>query len=85
MRSPRRWRSRKTDAYPITVYVAENGMAFRGRDFELTTKAVDGSFPDYERVIPAEDAKGRANAEFDLGAFGECLASVVGRDTGARC
>ena len=72
----------KDGDYPITVYVAENGMAFRGRDFELTTKAIDGSFPDYERVIPVEDAEGRANAEFDIGAFGECLASVVGRDAG---
>ena len=45
----------KEAEYPITVHVASNGIAFHGRDYDLVTKAIDGTFPDYERVIPNID------------------------------
>ena len=63
----------KEAEYPVTVQVASNGIAFHGRDYDLVTKAIDGTFPDYERVFPNLDAKGRKETRFDLGAFGEAL------------
>ena len=36
----------------ITVAISNNHLAATSGDFTLTTKLVDGRFPDYERVIP---------------------------------
>ena len=73
MRSSERAKAEKVAEYFVSVHVATNGIAFHGRDYDLTTKAIDGTFPDYERVLPNLDDEGRAETTFDIGAFGEAL------------
>lgn len=36
----------------ITVSVSDRDIMFSTKDFEMTSKVIDGTFPDYERVIP---------------------------------
>ena len=38
--------------YPINVHVSSDGITFHGRDYDLVTKAIDGTFVEYERVMP---------------------------------
>ena len=63
----------KSAEYQVTVRVESNGIAFHGRDYDLVTKAIDGTFPDYEQVFPDLNAEGRKEICFDLGAFGKAL------------
>lgn len=42
---------------PCTIEVYSNQVRFRFGDVELTTKLIDGKFPDYTRVIPANYEK----------------------------
>jgi DNA polymerase III subunit beta len=41
----------------VEVEVYSNQVKFRFRDIELTTKVIDGKFPDYTRVIPTNYQK----------------------------
>lgn len=36
----------------ITIRVGENQIAFTGNDFELVSRLIDGTYPDYAKVIP---------------------------------
>lgn len=46
-------RALKAEKSPeILVEIAENGLAIHGNAWTLTTRAIDGGFPAYERVIP---------------------------------
>ncbi|MBT4547146.1 MAG: DNA polymerase III subunit beta [Candidatus Magasanikbacteria bacterium] len=38
----------------VRVWVSENQLAIRYDDFEMTTRLVDGKYPDYSQIIPAE-------------------------------
>ena len=66
-------KAEKMAEYPISVRVTSDGIAFYGRDFDLVTKAIDGTYPDHEQVYPDLNAKGRKETSFDLGAFGKAL------------
>ncbi len=45
----------------VHVQIGGNQVVFRHSGFELRSKVVDGKFPDYQRVIPANNDK-----EFDI-------------------
>lgn len=42
---------------PIHIQIGGNQVVFRHSGFELRSKVVDGKFPDYQRVIPANNDK----------------------------
>ncbi len=41
----------------VTVSLSETKLRFAFGDAQLTSKLIDGTFPDYERVIPADNDK----------------------------
>ena len=41
----------------ITIALSENKIRFTMEDVTLTSKLIDGTYPDYERVIPTDDDK----------------------------
>lgn len=45
---------------PIAVQYGENFMVFSKDSFEFATKLIDGTYPDYMRVIPAPSDKAEA-------------------------
>ncbi len=38
----------------VELYIAEDQMLIKTQDIELVSRLVDGSFPDYKQIIPAE-------------------------------
>ncbi|MCP4327540.1 MAG: DNA polymerase III subunit beta [Alphaproteobacteria bacterium] len=58
---------------PITVSLSETRARFAFGDAVLTTKLIDGTFPDYERVIPTENDK---VLEVDRKVFAEAVDRV---------
>lgn len=38
----------------VKMHMSENQMLFIGKDVELTTRLIEGSFPDYREIIPKE-------------------------------
>lgn len=56
----------------ITVSMSENKVRFAFNDVTLTSKLIDGTYPDYERVIPTDNDK-----NLELGV--KDLASAVDR------
>jgi DNA polymerase-3 subunit beta len=42
---------------PLDVAIHANQVRFRFGDVDLTTKVIDGKFPDYQRVIPSNYEK----------------------------
>ena len=56
----------------VTVELSENKVRFTMRDVTLTSKLIDGTYPDYERVIPTDNDK---NLELNV----KELASAVDR------
>ena len=55
----------------ITLAVGQNHLKVASRDQSITTKLIDGKFPDYERVIPKEgDKMITADREMLKAAFG---------------
>ena len=42
---------------PVKITLSENHLQVQMSDIRFTTKLIDGRFPDYERVIPAEGDK----------------------------
>lgn len=55
---------------PITVAVSETKVRFATAGFTLTSKVVDGVFPDYARVIPAANTR---RLEVDAAEFVEAV------------
>jgi DNA polymerase-3 subunit beta len=45
------------NADPVTVDLSESKIRFAFDSVTLTSKLIDGTFPDYERVIPADNDK----------------------------
>jgi DNA polymerase III subunit beta len=45
------------DETPIAVSVSETKIRFAAADVTLTSKVIDGTFPDYSRVIPASNPR----------------------------
>ena len=41
----------------VTVEISENKVRFSVTDITLTSKLIDGTYPDYERVIPTDNDK----------------------------
>lgn len=41
----------------ITIALSENKIRFTMEDVTLTSKLIDGTYPDYERVIPTDNDK----------------------------
>lgn len=56
----------------VTVEISENKVRFNLTDITLTSKLIDGTYPDYERVIPTDNDK---NLELNV----KDLASAVDR------
>ena len=56
----------------VTVEISENKVRFSFADVTLTSKLIDGTYPDYERVIPTDNDK---NLELNV----KELASAVDR------
>jgi DNA polymerase-3 subunit beta len=54
----------------IHVAMTEKSVSFSAAGLRLSSKLVDGSFPDYTRVIPA---RGMPGATFKRSAFVDCL------------
>ncbi len=46
-----------TGADDITIAMSENKIRFTMEDITLTSKLIDGTYPDYERVIPTDNDK----------------------------
>ncbi len=46
-----------TDVETIELQVGSNHLKVQSGDFTLTTKLVDGQFPDYEKVIPRDGSR----------------------------
>lgn len=59
---------------PITIGVSETKIRFRFDDVVLTSKLIDGTFPDYERVIPSGNDK---KLELDARAFTQAVDRVA--------
>ena len=62
------------DETEITVSVSETKLRFATPEITLTSKVIDGTFPDYERVIPAANAR---RLELDAGEFAKAVDRVA--------
>ncbi len=62
------------DDTPIAVSVSETKVRFATEDITLTSKVIDGTFPDYTRVIPAGNAK---KLEVDAKDFAQAVDRVA--------
>lgn len=69
------------DETDVDLYVGENQVEFRFGDIEFQSRQIEGSFPDYEQIIPKEFVY-----EFDAGKsdMEEAIktASIFSRDAG---
>lgn len=69
------------DESEVSLYVGENQAEFRFGDIEFQTRQIEGSFPDYEQIIPKEFVY-----EFDVSKveMEEAIktASIFSRDSG---
>lgn len=61
------------EPHKIAVRANASGAIFDGPDYWIAVRAVDGTYPDYKRVFPDPEAKGRARVSFDLGGFGGAI------------
>ncbi|EAR50755.1 DNA polymerase III subunit beta [Oceanicola granulosus HTCC2516] len=62
------------DEMQIAVSVSETKIRFATPDITLTSKVIDGTFPDYSRVIPANNAK---RLEVDASEFAKAVDRVA--------
>ena len=62
------------DDMQIAVSVSETKLRFATPDIALTSKVIDGTFPDYTRVIPAGNEK---RLEVDAGDFAKAVDRVA--------
>lgn len=60
-------------AVEVTVSLSESKIRFAFDEAVLTSKLIDGTFPDYERVIPADNDK---NLEVDCRTFAQAVDRV---------
>lgn len=58
---------------PISVQVSASRIRFTIGEIVMTSKLIDGTFPDYQRVIPRHNDK---VASLDVAAFGEAVEQV---------
>ena len=77
------------DEMTIAVSVSETKVRFATPEVTLTSKVIDGTFPDYARVIPTGNAK---RLEVDAAEFAQAvdrvatvsLGALAGGEDGAR-
>ncbi|SFD67139.1 DNA polymerase III subunit beta [Roseivivax sediminis] len=62
------------DDMDIAVSVSETKVRFATPDITLTSKVIDGTFPDYSRVIPQNNTK---RLEVDAGEFAKAVDRVA--------
>jgi len=62
------------DATEVTVSVSETKVRFATPDITLTSKVIDGTFPDYSRVIPTGNAR---RLEVDAAEFARAVDRVA--------
>jgi len=62
------------DEAEIEVSVSETKIRFKGDGLVLTSKVIDGTFPDYSRVIPTGNTK---RLEVDAAAFAQAVDRVA--------
>ncbi len=62
------------DEAEIEVSVSETKIRFKGDGLILTSKVIDGTFPDYSRVIPTGNTK---RLEVDAAAFAQAVDRVA--------
>jgi DNA polymerase-3 subunit beta len=62
------------DAAEIAVSVSETKVRFATPEITLTSKVIDGTFPDYSRVIPSGNTK---RLEVDAGEFAKAVDRVA--------
>lgn len=65
-------------ADPVKVEISSSVAVFIFREVAVTVKLVDGSFPDYQRVIPAEPDKMVTIAGGELSALAASLVECTG-------
>lgn len=58
----------------VSIDVSDSRVAFRFSNVAIRSKVIDGTFPDYNRVIPRNNEN---VATLEAGAFGEGLAAVL--------
>ncbi|EJB02914.1 DNA polymerase III, beta subunit [Rhizobium leguminosarum bv. trifolii WSM597] len=68
-------------ADPVKVEISKGVAVFIFRDVAVTAKLIDGTFPDYQRVIPAEPDKTATIAGGDLSARVASLVECTGATT----
>lgn len=61
------------DSGVVTISVSETKIRFAGEDVVLTSKVIDGAFPDYTRVIPTGN---NLKLEMDAGRFASAVDRV---------
>jgi DNA polymerase-3 subunit beta len=70
--------SKDKDSRPeIAIEVSEQKISFRCGESVLLSKLIDGTFPDYTRVIPARNEKVAGLARSEIAAAVERVATVV--------
>lgn len=62
------------DASDIAISVSETKIRFATADMALTSKVIDGTFPDYSRVIPLNNTR---RLEVDAGDFAKAVDRVA--------
>lgn len=68
-------------AEPVKVEISSTVAVFVFRDVAVSVKLIDGSFPDYQRVIPAAPDKTLTIAGADLSAAVTSLVECTGANT----
>ncbi|MBX4884009.1 DNA polymerase III subunit beta [Rhizobium bangladeshense] len=68
-------------ADPVKVEISKGVAVFIFRDVAVTAKLIDGTFPDYQRVIPAEPDKTATIAGGELSARVTSLVDCTGATT----
>ncbi len=63
----------------VTIEVSENKVRFSITDITLTSKLIDGTYPDYERVIPTDNDKALELKVKDLAAAVDRVSVVAER------
>jgi len=70
---------------PVTIELASNQARFRFGQVELLSKLIEGKFPDYQRVIPAQHQKiVPINRELFLGALQRAAILTTDKFKGVR-
>jgi len=57
----------------VAIIVSENQILFKGEDFEMISRLVEGEYPDYKQVMPKES---KSRAVMEVSAFSSGLRST---------